>query len=110
MNTYKMIVLSNAKPDREDDLESWYAKQHFPDMLKIPGFVAARLFRSVAGPDTPKAGFSYYAEFDMQTDDLGATLVELKARQNTPLLPFTDASGPEFYFGVYEPITPVVTI
>jgi hypothetical protein len=109
MKRYKMIVLTNAKPGRETDLNGWYVKQHVPDMLRITGFATAQLFQSVKAPDTPAAGFGYYVEFHMETDDLGATLVELKARQNTPLLPFTDASEPEFYFGVYEPITPVVT-
>jgi hypothetical protein len=106
LKTYKLIVLAKAKVGRDADLTRWYVRQHMPDMLRIPGFSAARLFRAIK---TPESGFTFYAEFEMRTEDLAQSLAEMVARQNTPLLPFTDASDPEFYFSVYEPITPVVT-
>jgi hypothetical protein len=105
---YTAVVLTNAKPGRDAEFNEWYTNRHVHDVVKIPGFVAAQRFQWAETPGVTPPKFKYYAAYELDTEDLGATIAELFKRNGTPLLPSSDAMGPEFYFAVYEAITPVV--
>jgi hypothetical protein len=71
-----MIVQSRpASADREDEYNQWYSRVHIPEILAVPGFVAARRYR-VVGPDGPV----YIAVYDIEADDVTAPVKELGAR------------------------------
>jgi hypothetical protein len=40
-----MLVLVNAKDDRDDEFNRWYEDVHLNDILAVPGFVAC-IFRT----------------------------------------------------------------
>ena len=73
---------SPVSPDREAEYHRWYDEEHIPDILRIPGFVSARRYRVrdtgriKAAPSTP----TYLTIYEVESDDLDATLNELSAR------------------------------
>lgn len=48
-NTEVLVALVNAVTGREAEFESWYWGTHIPEILKLPGFTAARCLRLNAG-------------------------------------------------------------
>jgi hypothetical protein len=44
-----LVVLTNAVEGQDDAFNKWYDEQHLPDVLAIPGFVAAQ--RYTIAPD-----------------------------------------------------------
>ena len=88
MASYKYLVITRPVAGREAEFNRWYDGQHLPDVLKVPGFVAAQRFK-VSG-DTTLPG-SYVAIYEMETDDPGATLAELNRRAGTPAMALSDA-------------------
>lgn len=87
MSKYVFVVLTNATGGRDDEFNEWYNNQHIPDVLKIPGFVAAQRF-SLAGAEMEGATspWRYLALYDLDTDDLAGALKELGARVGTPAM------------------------
>lgn len=77
-----------VSPEREDEYNKWYSEEHLPDILKVPGIVAARRYRVrdtgdvKADPATPE----YLAIYEIEADDLAAPLQELRARSNQGLV------------------------
>lgn len=49
--TYVYIVRMNVNEDRRHEFDEWYVRLHGPDVvLKVPGFVEARSYRTSTGP------------------------------------------------------------
>jgi hypothetical protein len=67
MASYRMIMLSSALPGRDEEYQRWYDEVHIPDMLKVPGFVAAQRFR-IARNVTGKTEFPYVAIYEIEAD------------------------------------------
>ena len=61
--------------EREPELDEWYDRTHIPELLAIPGFVAARRFRRVGGEGT-----ELLAIYEIEAADLSAPLDELRRR------------------------------
>jgi hypothetical protein len=73
-----MVVQSSpSAPDREDEYNDWYDNTHIPQIRAIPGFTAARRYRT--SPGSPGAP-AYLAIYDMEADDLATPVAELRAR------------------------------
>ncbi len=92
MAKYVFVVFSNPTPGKEAEFNEWYNK-HLADVLKVPGFVAAERF-SLAGAqfggrtDHP---YRYMALYEIETDDVGASIRELEKRLGTAEMPVSDA-------------------
>ena len=41
MTKHVFVVLTNAASGKEDAYNDWYTNRHIPDVLAIPGLVAA---------------------------------------------------------------------
>jgi hypothetical protein len=59
-----LAVWMDPAPEREDDLNRWYAEEHFPDRMSMPGWLRGRRYLSLEGEH------KYVALYDL--DDLGA--------------------------------------
>lgn len=57
-------VWMDPEPDREEDLNRWYAEEHLPDRLSMPGWLRGRRYVSLEGEH------KYVALYDLA--DLGA--------------------------------------
>jgi len=93
MGPYKLLVLTNAVKGRDDEFNQWYDNQHIPDALDVPGYVTAQRFRLA---DMQMAGaasrWHYLAIYEIQTDDLKATMNESMSRAGTQRMPQSDAA------------------
>jgi len=92
MSRYVIVVLTNASSGRDDEFNEWYNNQHIPDVLKIPGFVAAQRFRLAdAQMDGTTSPWRYLALYELDTDDLAGALKELATRVGTPAMVMSDS-------------------
>jgi hypothetical protein len=63
--TTLMLVFSDSVAGREAEYDEWYESTHLPELLTLPGFVAAqRWSRAAAGaaglPSCPQANLAVY--------------------------------------------------
>ena len=81
MARYQYVVMTNAVEGREDEYNEWYTNTHLREVLEIPGFKSAVRYKVV---QRPKAAFKpaqrYLALYEMETDNVEATLAELSRR------------------------------
>ena len=92
MAKYTFVVLSNpTTPGQEAEYNDWYNKIHIPDVLNVPGFVAAQRFTLADAQlgDGPHA-HRYLALYEIETDDAKATLKELQKRVGTADMVISD--------------------
>jgi hypothetical protein len=93
MAKYTFVVLTNPTPGKDAEYNRWYNEQHIPDVLQAQGFVCAQRFRLA---DTQMAGdnnkpYKYLALYEIETDDLQASLNDLASRRDTPEMIMSDA-------------------
>ena len=62
-----ILVSMTPDPDREEEFNEWYNTEHIPFFNRLPGAIAARRFRAIAG--SPK----YVALYHVETIDIYAT-------------------------------------
>jgi hypothetical protein len=89
MAKYTYVVMSNPTPGKEEEYNRWYTDQHLPDVLAVPGFVAAQRFR-VDDPNS-KLPHRYLALYEIETEDLSKAMADLNGRAGTPAMPLSDA-------------------
>jgi hypothetical protein len=80
---YLLAVFSNPVSGREKEYNTWYDKQHVPDVLRNPGFVSGRRYMlhntEVASYVPPR----YLVLFEIQSADIDATAAEVVRRLDT---------------------------
>ena len=93
MAKYTFVVLSNSTtPGQEAEYNEWYNKIHIPDVLNVPGFVAAQRFKVAdAQLDGYSGAHRYLALYEIETDDPGRSLDDLKKRIGTADMVMSDA-------------------
>jgi hypothetical protein len=111
MSRHVFVVLTNAVAGRDEEFNRWYDGQHIPDVLKVPGFVAAQRFR--LGPAQMEAANSpwrYLALYEIETDDVAGALKELSARVGTSAMVMSDTLDNKTIGAyVFSPITERIT-
>jgi hypothetical protein len=92
MSKHLLLVLTNPTEGREDEFNEWYTNDHLRDVLKIPGIVAAQRF-ALSGVQrmTPPLPWSYFAIYEIETDNLEETVATLSNRSGTALMPISDS-------------------
>lgn len=88
LRKHVLVVLSNPVAGREDEFNAWYTGQHLPDVLRVPGFVAAQRFAFAGEGEHP---WKYLAIYEVETADVAATLATLMARAGTPDMAISSA-------------------
>ncbi len=88
MATYRYLVITNPVPGREDEYNRWYTERHLPDVVAVPGMVAAQRFRVTGESNLPGA---YAAVYEIETDDPAAVLAEVERRAGTDVMPLSPA-------------------
>lgn len=66
-----MVEVTCADPSREEEFNDWYDNVHLPDVLKTPGFVAARRYITKEYRD---GRGKYLAIYEIETDDIDKTM------------------------------------
>lgn len=104
MADYHFSVFSNPAPGKDAELARWYDDQHIPDVLAVPGFVAAQRFALAQGSAT--TSHAVLAVYEIRTDDIAATMAELRARAGTTRMPLAQGLGADSVSYLYEAVGP----
>ncbi len=98
------VVQTNPVPGGEDDYNEWYTNVHIPDILTVPGFVAAQRFRFGRVQRRPDASYpySYIALYEIAGDPKEAFAALDEAVPNFSSSPMLAA---ERAASVFAPIT-----
>ena len=106
MAKHVFVVLTNAAPGQEDAYNDWYTNRHIPDVLAIPGVVAAQRFTLSADQRAaPPHPYKYLALYEIETDDLKGLLAMLNERAGTSAMVISDAIDQQRLAWIYTPIT-----
>lgn len=93
MPRFTYTVLSSAVPGREAEFKQWYAGQHLPDLLKMPGVISGKLFeldfQRVYDLDAPR--WTLMTIYELECDDPEACIDMLKAASGSAAMPGTDS-------------------
>ncbi len=98
-----LVVMIDVPPEYEDDFNRWYAEEHLPDRVGLPGFISARRF--VSYEDGPK----YLAIYELE--DVSALQTEAYLALTNPRTEWTTRLEAVFTTrirGVYPQIHPPV--
>jgi hypothetical protein len=108
MARYNIVVLSNPVEGREAEFNDWYTKTHIMDLLNCPGVIAAQRFKTVDS-QSPNPAQRYMAKYEVETNDLAATMAEIQSRLGGPQMRMTDAFDTKTaVMMVMEPVTELV--
>lgn len=101
------VVQTKAVAGREDEFNDWYDHQHLPDVLSVPGFVAARRYRrstaQLPGGEEEAEQFEYLALYAIEGDPTVALTNLIKAVREDGM-DISPAKAPEQRIVVYEEI------
>ena len=76
MADHLLVAVSNAQPGRDEEYSTWYETIHMPEVLALPGFVAARRYApSPLSADGPNRYMAVY-EIDGDVDVAMAGLMD----------------------------------
>jgi hypothetical protein len=93
MPKYRLVMLSQALPGRDEDYERWYDETHIPDMLQVPGFTACQRFRivkNVLGETT----YPYCTIYEMEADSADAALGAMFGAMQSGKMRMSDSVDP----------------
>jgi hypothetical protein len=106
MAKHIMVALSNAAEGREEEFNKWYTEIHIPDVLKVPGVVAAQRFRlSPVQRFEPPFAYGYFALYEVETDNLEETIATIRKRSRTELMPISSAMTDKMLGLIFQPLT-----
>ena len=81
MAHHVFIAFSRPLDGHEQDYDEWYDRQHMPDVLSVPGFVSAQRYDVVGRrPEEMTRPYSRMIVYEIESDDVDATVGELRAR------------------------------
>lgn len=102
MPRYKMLVFTSAIEGREDEFNDWYQSRHLPDVTAVPGFQAAQRFTLAKVLSKGGEAKPYLSIYEIETDDLDATISDMRSRARTEIMPISEAMAPGTFGVVYE--------
>jgi len=112
MAKHTFLVLTNPVEGKDKEYNDWYTNQHIPDVVSVPGIVAAQRFRLAdfqMGNGAPSP-WKYLAIYEIETDDLKATFDGMQALVGTDKMVMTDALDLNNVGGfIFSPITKMIT-
>ena len=109
MAAYKLVVLSEPMPGREDEYNRWYNEVHLREVVATPGFVSAQRFK-LNSPMSGQYPHQYLAIYDVETESAEAVLAALYAAAEPGKMNISTALNVESAIaGLFEPISAVVS-
>jgi hypothetical protein len=87
-----MVQSTPVSAEREAEYNRWYDEEHFPDVLGVPGFTAARRYRIAdAGPLKARSDIPpYIIVYEIEADDVNVPLEELRRRTEAGSIRLSD--------------------
>lgn len=84
MTGYKLVVLSNPVAGQETEYNDWYSNRHLADILRIPGFCAARRY-ALKVVRMGEIIQQYLAIYEMDANELSGAREALSAMGTTDM-------------------------
>ena len=78
LTKYLYVVRVDVDPEKDQQFNEWYNKQHIPALLKVPGVIGAYRYSSLEG--TPK----YIAIYELENPHVRTSEAWKKAIAMTP--------------------------
>ena len=106
MAKHLLVVMTNpVSKEREAEFNQWYNNQHVPDVLKLPGFVAATRYVAPA-TGAPPPTWKYLAVYEVEADDPAKVMATLGEAAGDPTkMRMSDTLDPSgFYMSLYTPM------
>lgn len=91
MAKYVMVVPSAAKEGQDAEYNTWYDNQHIHDICALPGVTSGTRFTAVPEASMNPPPTSYLTIYEIETDDIGATMAEMGRRAQAGQMPLSDA-------------------
>ena len=106
---YKLVVFTNAVEGKDREFNDWYQNTHLQQIVSIKSFKQAQRFRFHANI-VPGSGDTsrYMAVYDIETDDIGASLAAMNELAASGRMPLPDSMGQPIIGAVYEEFGEVV--
>lgn len=79
MGKHVLLVHTNCAPGREAEFAEWYDTVHVPDVLSVPGFVAAQRFSAGTGLRGEQPEHRFLAVYEIEAEDLETAKAALLA-------------------------------
>jgi hypothetical protein len=89
MAQYCFVAITDSVPGKEEEFNTWYEQQHVGDVLRVPGFVAARRFKLVQAEGSLPG--RYLSLYEVETDDPQTAFAELMKRAGTNQMVISEA-------------------
>ncbi len=83
MAKYLVLALNGPSEGQDEAYNRWYDEVHLPELLAVPGIVKATRYKIVQSNQP----WPYVAAYEIETDDLKATLGAMQAGMG----PFPDS-------------------
>jgi hypothetical protein len=107
MAKHVFLALTNPVEGKENEFNEWYDKHHVPDVVNVPGFISGQRFKladaQFGNAEATKA-YKYLAVYEIETDDIAATIKELIARGGTADITPSDAIDRKALTYMFTPI------
>ncbi|MFQ5381209.1 MAG: hypothetical protein ACE5EF_06260 [Dehalococcoidia bacterium] len=103
MARHLLVVRTNPQEGKEEEFNRWYSETHIREVVGIPGFASAQRFRQAEAQIQEPDEFGYLALYEIETDDLAATLNALQ--DAVPSLDMGDSLDPVLSVLAFTPIT-----
>jgi hypothetical protein len=96
MTKHVFLSLLNAQRGKDEQFSDWYRDVHLPDVLTIPGFVAAQRFKlSSAQLPGMEGRWQYLVIYEIDGLSPDAALAELARRMGGGGMIISDALAPD---------------
>jgi hypothetical protein len=87
-----------SRPGRGAEYTAWCRDQHFPDIMRVPGVVAAQRYKALE--QDAEGRDQFVAVIEVEADDPRDVMREIGRRSGTPEMPGSDC---------YDPATVTIT-
>ena len=78
------LIYTDVDPQHEDEFNDWYNTEHLPELLAVPGILAAARYEAVKG------GPKYLAAYELESTDV----LQTAAFKNRPRTPWGERVSP----------------
>jgi hypothetical protein len=72
------IVRSNPNESRGQEFNDWYDNVHFPEVMKVEGFLSAERFELNAVNSWGEQPYRYLAIYEIDSDNVAGTIENIK--------------------------------
>ena len=106
---FTLVVMTNAAEGRDDEFNDWYNNIHIPDLLRVPGIVAAQRFRLLPTQRNTNQPWKYLCLYECDAEQPGTIIDEVARRAGTAEMAMSSSLVAPIFTCFLRPITELHT-